>query len=427
MKKRTIPQDPEDFYLKLLTRGKPTSVVFSSPDDDGSLKKLIQTLSDNILDYIRTQSQTNDLDPLFLPERVVVTTIPQATVQALTVWIDPVHSIAVNYGLMLFVYRVARALAPHIITRTADDPPAPPESEAVSIIATLIDWMASPARAPLIEDWPTGQREVRTAENIAVAAERFVVSHEIAHIARQHLIADSSKIDPSNAKPEDLDNRPFEQEIEADVIGAMLSIDSMRVQGLDPRAGCVGVVMFLEILRLAEEVGAIVADEKHPPAEIRLQTVWEALPQRYGKDSPVLMSWANQMAQLITRIGDLARAERITRREETVKYMDKIFREYPATQGTHRDLRADQAMLNETLTRLRTSPSAVLEAIAANLLDADQYRALADAKRSPDALYKDDRGRRHSIAHFLGRYLPERVRPALGIDWVSITAPSTGN
>jgi hypothetical protein len=327
---------------------------------------------------------------------------------------------------MLFVYRVARALAPHIIIRTTNDPPVPPESEAVSIIATLIDWMASPARAPLIEDWPTGQREIRTAENIAVAAERFVVSHEIAHIARRHLIADSSKLDPSKAKPEDLDNRPSEQEIEADVIGAMLSIDSMRAQGLDPRAGGVGVVMFLQILRLAEEVGAIIADAKHPPADFRLQTLLQALPQRYGKDSQVLLSWANELAQLITRIGDLAMAERATRREKAVKYMDRLFREHTATQGPDRDIRSDKAMLDETLEPLRTSPSAVLEAIAGNLMDADQYRAVASATRSPDALYKDNRVRRHSIAHFLGRYLPDNVRPVLGIDWVSITGPAAG-
>ena len=97
--------------------------------------------------------------------------------------------------------------------------------------------MASPARAPLLEDWPTGPREVRTADNIAQAAERFVVSHEIGHILRRHLIADSSKVDVSKSRVEDLDERPSGQEIEADTIGAMLSIESMAPQGVDMRAG----------------------------------------------------------------------------------------------------------------------------------------------------------------------------------------------
>lgn len=423
MKRRRLP-DPEDFFLKLLTRGKPTSFMFGSPFDEG-LKTIIQAQSDNILDYIRSHSQTKDLDPSCIPERVVVTIIPQATVQALTVWIEPVHSIAVNQGLMLFVYRVARALAPHIIIRTATDPPAPPESEAVSIIATLIDWMASPARAPLIEDWPTGQREVRTANNIALAAERFVVSHEIAHIALRHLIADSSKLDSSRANLEDLDERPLEQEIEADVVGAAVSIESLPKE-FDPRGGAVGVVMFLQTLRLAEKVGAIIADSKHPPADLRLQTLWQALHQRYGKDSQVLLSWANEMAELITRIGDLAMAERTRRREKAVQYMDKLFREHPAAGGPDRDIRSDKAMLEETLKQLRTSPSAVLEAIAGNLITADQYLTVAGAKQSARALYEDDRVRRHTIAHFLGRYLPDNVRPVLGIDWVPIAGPDTG-
>jgi len=423
VKKSKTAQKPEDFFLGLLTRGERKPFAMSSPYDE-TLRKVIQTLADNILDFVRSNLRAPELAPLFEPGRVVVTTIPQATVQAVTIWMDPIHSIAVNHGLMLFMYRVARALAPHIITRGPSDPPAPPESEAVSIIATLVDWMSSPARAPLLEDWPTGQREIRTAENIATAGERFVVSHEIAHILRQHLISDASKIDKSKVTVNELDERPYDQEIEADVVGAAQSIESMIAQKLDPRAGAVGIAMFLHSLRLAEAVGAIVVDDKHPPAQLRLETLWQALPNRYGADFDVIASWANQLSELITRVGDQALLERNVRRKKADAHMERVFREHPATQGLNRDIRSDKKMLDATLQLMRTSPSAVLDAIAANLMDTDEYRALASAAGSPDDLYKNDRARRHGIAHFIGRYLPPMVRPVLGIEWVNISAPS---
>src|SRR5262249_10378808 len=325
---------------------------------------------------------------------------------------------------MLFMYRVARALAPHIIKRGPDDPPASPESEAVSIIATLIDWMSSPVRAPLIQDWPAGQREIRTAENMAIAGERFVVSHEVSHIVLRHLIVDTSKVDRSKLTLHDLNNRPREQEIEADVVGAFMSTESMIEQQLDPRAGVVGIMLFLQSLRLAEEVGAIISDRKHPSASVRLSVLWQRLPDRWGPQFAYLTSWADQLSDLIGRVGNAALHERNERRQKAVAYMDRIFREHPWMQRPDRNLALDKAMLDETLDLLQTAPSAVLEAVDDNLLDADEYGAAL--KASADYLLnedksrtlgpKGDRARRHSIAHFFARYMPDNVRTVLGVD-----------
>jgi hypothetical protein len=410
MKSKPV-QDPDDFYLQILTRHGCKPYQMNLPGDE-TLRKSLRVLAENILDDIRSHSPTQDIDPLLRPERVVVTTIPQATVQAITVWIDPVHSIAVNHGLMIFMYRVARALAPHIIIRTANDPPAPPESEAVSIIATMLDWMASPVRAPLIEDWPTGQREIRTADNIAMAGERFVVSHEIAHIMFRHLIVDTSKINTSKISLEDLAYRPFVQEIEADTVGALLSIEPFFAQKLPPQPGVVGIAWFLHCLRLAEEVGAIPKDASHPPADLRLQTLWQMLSERYGTVFGRLTSAANELADLLTRVGDSALTERKTRREKALRYMGRIFREHPAIQGG-RNMDLDNEMLDKTSELLRTAPSAVLESIANNLMDSDEYRAVVRADGP-----KGDRARRHSIAHFLGRQMPEEVRHVLGVSTI---------
>jgi hypothetical protein len=408
------PQKPEDFYLSLLSRGERKAFSMKSPYDE-RLGKVIQALADNILDFSRSRVTDPEMLALMQPGRVVVTTIPQATVQALTVWMEPVHSIAVNVGLMMFMYRVARALAPQMITRGPGDPPAPPESEAVSIVATLIDWMSSPARAPLVEDWPAGEREVRTADNIATACERFVVAHEIAHILRQHLIADSGKVDASKTSVGDLDTRPHVQEIEADIVGALMSIESMMDQQLDPRAGALGVAMFLQCLRLAEAVGAIVVDDSHPAAEERFALVWDALPGRFGAHFGPITSWADQMVVLVQRIGQQALQLRGERRRDAIARMDEIFRTHPGMRGVERNPVADKRLLDDTLALTRTAPSAVLEAIAVNLLDA------ADFAKVPA---RDDRARRHSIAHFFARYLPPAVREVLGVEAMVFETPA---
>jgi hypothetical protein len=57
------------------------------------------------------------------------------------------------------------------------------------------------------------------------------------------------------------------------------------------------------------------------------------------------------------------------------------------------------------------APSAVLEAIVANLMSKEEYLAA----RSPAGPADSERLRRHQLAHFLGRYLPPSVRPAIGI------------
>lgn len=80
-------------------------------------------------------------------------TIPPANFQALTVWVAPCHAIAVNRVLRLYLYRIARALAEQYIVRGPEDSPAPEESERSGIMATILDWMASKVRAPLVDDW----------------------------------------------------------------------------------------------------------------------------------------------------------------------------------------------------------------------------------------------------------------------------------
>ena len=145
-------REVDQVFLRLLARGKARKFEFIAPADD-PIARIIETITRGILQYAESAKDA-ELAARVRSDRVLVRTIPPAEVAALTIWIAPLHVVAVNQGLALFLYRLARAFSPHVIVRRPANPPAPPESEAISIIATLLDWMASPVRAPLVEDWP---------------------------------------------------------------------------------------------------------------------------------------------------------------------------------------------------------------------------------------------------------------------------------
>jgi hypothetical protein len=253
------------------------------------------------------------------------------------------------------------------------------------------------------------------------------VAHEVGHIVLRHLISDGARADPAETGLDQLDERPYQQEVDADVFGSSVSVESMNEQNIDPRAAVVGIVVFLRALQLAEVVGAIVPGATHPDAALRLGITRAALAEGYPNQVGILSSWADQMDELLLRVGQAALDERETRRAAAAAHLDRIFRDYPATNRPERDLAADKAMLDGVLALLDTAPGAVLDAITANLLDTDGYVATARSADSPADLATDDRWRRHSIAHFLGRYLPPQVREGIGISALVFTSRDGGS
>jgi hypothetical protein len=274
--------------------------------------------------------------------------------------------------------------------------------------------MASPVRAPLVEDWPIGSREQRTAENYTTAAERFVIAHEVAHILLGHLIADAAEVDDAQASPAELDKRPVQQEIEADVLGALLAVDSTGNDGIDPRAAVTGVYFFFRALQLLEIVGAIHVDDSHRPAEERLAICNHAMGQRYSQ-IPNLRQAARQTDELLGRLVAAALKERDHRRTVVAAHMEEILRTTPWSFG-ERDPIEMKALYEEAKSMFSRSPSAVAEALRANLLDAETYAQVVMAAQSKDALDHDDRLRRHQVAHFIARYAPVPIKQALGVE-----------
>jgi hypothetical protein len=129
-------QEVADFYGRLLTRGKPQEVDIGTPGND-PIARIIETITESILRHAVRAENDPELVQLLRSDRLLVLTIPPASIQALTTWFAPRHVVAVNRGLALFLYWLARAFSPHVIVRGPDDPPAPPESQTAGIIATL--------------------------------------------------------------------------------------------------------------------------------------------------------------------------------------------------------------------------------------------------------------------------------------------------
>jgi hypothetical protein len=392
-------ENPVDLYVRLLTRGSARPVSFGAPEDD-PMAGVIKAITDNVLAHVASASRDPELSEKLRPDLVVVRTMPPAPAQAVTVAVGPLHLVMFNRGLGLFLYRLARAFAGNYIVRGPQDPPAPPEEEAVGRIATLLDWMASPARAPLIDDWEVGPREVRTAENFTTAAEQFVMCHEIAHIMHGHVASGDS------AELEELDTRPDEQETAADVTAAILTVEAAHHSGSDPRAAVVGMHYLFKALHLAEQVGALTSNSSHLPALQRLELCYFALHDYFAQAAPALSVGVPEVDALLARLGPAALRERESRRAETAAWMDELFRITP--------WRPDEDLLNQVMAKLTVSPSAVIEALQANLLDAETYLTHLGDDES-------DELRRHQLAHFFARYAPDQVRDVLGVTFIPFT------
>ncbi|MFJ6326875.1 MULTISPECIES: hypothetical protein [unclassified Rhizobium] len=404
-------RDIDAVFLRILARGNSSRFKFLPPPDD-PVGKVIESIAAEILAFCQTTSDA-ELSERVSPRRISVRMVPLGDVSALTLYMGSSHIIAFNQGVALYLYRLARAMTPYVIVRGTGDAPPPPESEAVAVIAVLLDWMSSLVRAPLVDAWETGPREQRTAENYARMAERFVLSHEIAHIMREHLVGDAGTAPQKSLSLHDLDRRPVVQEHEADAIGAMLAVDSSSAAGIDPRAAVAGVRYFFEALKLCEAVGAVHIDDAHRPAAERSALCDQVMSGRYGR-VPNLHQAADQTSDLLRRLGSAALEERQRRRVTVAARIENLLANTSWHFGSN-DPAVMRSIFDEAKSMFASSPSAVIDALQSTLLDAQTFEQLMRTAKSPEALEQDDRLRRHRIAHFIARNAPLPVRDALGV------------
>jgi hypothetical protein len=403
----------EDFFVKLLSKGDRIPIEQQEPVD--AVEPIIRQNADDLLSWAASRVREGKVVERLHKDRIVIRVIPPVKVQAMTVWAAPVHVVAVNVGLIVFVYKLTRAIAPHLVTLKPDAPPRPAESETAGRVATLIDWMSSLVAKPRSGDWPVSGSEKLWAANTAMVAERFVLSHELGHVVRGDLILDVAQADPSQLTPEQCDQRPLAQEIEADVAGMFFTIESIVDRGVHPGAGMMGIEMFLQSVLLAEAVGAIRTDDAHQPAAERLSLIRYAIHEKYGEVAAKITQAADELGELMSWLGPLALLERDRRCAASAQEMERIFSDFPFRFPISRDEPAEYALLERVIALLQDTPSVVLTAIDDNLLEPAEFTQLEACASSIDSLVENDRWRRHQIAHFLARNMPLDVRSALGV------------
>jgi hypothetical protein len=203
------------------------------------------------------------------------------------------------------------------------------------------------------------------------------------------------------------------EELLADRWATRVVVDSMQHDGLDVRAGAVGIHYFLEALEAAEMVGAITPDEAHLPARDRLSLCRTALEERFGDRSAYVQSWAVGLNRLLERLLGPAYVSRQLGHNLAKARMDRIFAQarWPLPAAAP-DPTVDPVATMEYF--LRDSPSGVLDSIATNLLDTDAYARLVPAGSQPDT-DSNDAWRRHQLACFLVLRTPQQVQDALGV------------
>jgi hypothetical protein len=125
--------------------------------------------------------------------------------------------------------------------------------------------------------------------------ETFVIAHEYGHCIAGHLAADQSRRQALQSSGEiyDVISTSWQQEHEADFIGAMLTIQVMNKRGFDLALSYCGIEIFFRCVEIIEktmsmlvfgEVRETPPSESHPPSLARCSVLREMLKRQFNEE-----------------------------------------------------------------------------------------------------------------------------------------------
>jgi hypothetical protein len=156
----------------------------------------------------------------------------------------------------------------------------------------------------------------RTYSEILIqAAELFALGHEHAHAIKGHL---TQSIREASNEPAVVDEIPFswEQEFEADEVGVMLGIASMKRMGYDAGFGYSGADFFCSAMDIVEQAVGIFRpkilfrsrNRSHPPWSQRRAYIRQALSTGIGSDKAMIpLIVARSIEYILTSLWTKAR------------------------------------------------------------------------------------------------------------------------
>ncbi|MGB2711367.1 MAG: hypothetical protein WBC33_07605 [Conexibacter sp.] len=251
--------------------------------------------------------------------------------------------ILINTGLITFAYKTARALATRVRfydpdgdgAPEADEPPPEDLDVTAQLIATPIDWYLE-AGIPLGPDFPITNQQMALANDLATAAEQFVVAHELAHQLLGH-VADGTRSMLVAGATVDALNVSHQQELDADALGLKLVLESITSgDQFEYAVAYAGVELFFLVVSLLEEYAAAPESATHPPAARRLESIRAALAS--GVEDERQRDSVAELAKLIEQLWNDVRErvldpERHARASEAQADCDAFVRRLVRTSG----------------------------------------------------------------------------------------------
>jgi hypothetical protein len=168
-----------------------------------------------------------ELGALLRPPKLRVARATAPRVQSYTLVSGGVPTILLGGASYSAILAYCRAAATFFLPDHHGGPrPSARWAAARLAMASALDWFASPAEEPRVPRIPTTPRQERVARAFAAYTYRFVLCHEMAHVALGHL--DRANLD----RPPDGDDVAVlrasqQQELEADSFGLELQVRSV--------------------------------------------------------------------------------------------------------------------------------------------------------------------------------------------------------
>lgn len=189
--------------------------------------------------------------------------------------------IALYEGYSIIIYSFARTLASTFTMSPNDSseetrPILTSEDAVTSLFGLLRHHMF--VGAPIQDREPVTSPHALLAYRLTDMAEKFVYSHEIAHILLDHDLRSGRYSLATTTENSSVDETSVQDEIDADVQGWYLMLHVLLpsdgiLSPTDLQMAYAGTRLFLRILQLLEHVENISPSGTHPPAAKRLESI----------------------------------------------------------------------------------------------------------------------------------------------------------
>lgn len=331
--------------------------------------------------------------------------------------------VVVNWGLTIFLYEVARAICTRFVAQDSDGnrpfgESTPDLEETCRWIAETFAWYRGVGR-PAGFDFPAHPAQAMMAGQLAIYAEQFVVSHEIAHFMAGHIKTPFNGRRHMANLPIEAPSSSWEQELEADRVGLRILYGrddpALQREQLDAYTAA---DFFLQVMSLFEELAEIPASETHPSSKFRLERMRDYAASLCADDDSRLnlFQHAKMLELLFTKVRktilkpSLTQLEKAKQRADMAREKLEQLLEACASSVIPDYLLFDHEVVN----MLSEYPSDAVCAAVASSMDEIEYHLEMLSQHDPPQKDWDAFRKFKLLIHFLDLTpLPDGVREAI--------------